>query len=115
LRTTDSQANVASLGRSVAAVLWDFEQPDQKVSNHSVYTKLIPNRATAPVELEFTHLEPNAAYRLRVYRTGYDAKDAHSAYIGMGSPRQLLAEPVAHLNEETRDLPESDNSLHSKS
>jgi xylan 1,4-beta-xylosidase len=111
LRTTDPQAMLASHSGNLAAVIWDFEQPNQKVSNRSFYTKLIPNEAAAPVELHVTHLVPNEAYRLEVHRTGYRANDAYSAYIEMGSPKELSAEQVAHLNELTRDLPETDKTV----
>jgi xylan 1,4-beta-xylosidase len=94
-------------------VIWDYEQPDQKVSNRSFYTKLIPANAAAPVELQVTHLVPNTAYRLQVHRVGYHANDAYSSYIEMGSPKELSAEQIAHLNELTRDLPETDKVLRS--
>ncbi|MGO9338704.1 MAG: GH39 family glycosyl hydrolase [Terracidiphilus sp.] len=115
LRTNDTQAMLATEQGNLAAVIWDFEQPDQKVSNRPFYTKLIPNRATAPVEFEITHLPPNEAYRLEVHRTGYHANDAYSAYIEMGSPKELTAEQVAHLNELTRDLAETDKAVRSSS
>ena len=35
LKTTDPQAMLATQDGDVAAVIWDFEQPDQKVSNRS--------------------------------------------------------------------------------
>jgi xylan 1,4-beta-xylosidase len=54
---------------------------------------------------------PNEAYRLEVHRTGYRANDAYSAYIEMGSPKELSADQVAHLNELTRDLPETDKTV----
>jgi xylan 1,4-beta-xylosidase len=113
LRTNDPQAMLATQGGNVTALIWDFEQPDQKVSNRSFYTKLIPARAAAPVELHVTHLVPNADYRLEVYRTGYRANDAYSAYIEMGSPKELNASQIAHLNELTRDLPETDKTVRS--
>ena len=115
LRTTDPQAMLASQGGNVTAVIWDFEQPDQKVSNRPFYTKLIPAHAAAPVQLQITHLVPNAAYRLEVHRTGYRANDAYSAYIEMGSPKELTAAQIAHLNELTRDLPETDKAVRSGS
>jgi xylan 1,4-beta-xylosidase len=107
LKTSDPQAMLATQGGNVTAVLWDFEQPDQKVSNRPFYTKLIPAHAAAPVELQVTHLAPNTAYHLEVHRTGYHANDADSAYIEMGSPKELTAAQIAHLNELTRDLPET--------
>ena len=108
LTTTDPQAMLATHNGNIAAVIWDFEQPDQKVSNRPFYTRPIPNRAAAPVQLQVTHLVPNADYRLEIHRTGYHANDAYSAYIEMGSPRELTAAQIAQLNELTRDLPEID-------
>jgi xylan 1,4-beta-xylosidase len=63
--------------------------------------------------LQVTHLVPNTAYRVEVYRTGYHANDADSAYIEMGSPKQLTAAQIAHLNELTRDLPAIDKVMQS--
>lgn len=108
LRTTDPMAMVASEGGNLTAVIWDSEQPEQKVSNRSFYTKLIPSHAAAPVQLQVTHLAANASYRVEVRRTGYHANDAYSAYIELGSPKELTPEQDAHLNELTRDLPEVD-------
>jgi len=108
LKTSDPQAMFATQSGNVAAVIWDFEQPVQNVSNRSFYTKPVPSRAAAPVELQVTHLEPNAAYRLEVFRAGYHANDAYSAYIEMGSPKDLSTAQVAHLQELTRDIPEKD-------
>ena len=113
LKVSDSQALVATQGGNVTAVLWDFEQPEQKVSNRSFYTKLIPNHAAAPVQLRVMHLVANAGYRVEVYRTGYQANDAYSAFIEMGSPNTLTAEQVEHLNGLTRDLPETDKAVRS--
>jgi xylan 1,4-beta-xylosidase len=113
LKTSDPQAMLSTQGGNFAAVIWDFEQPDQKVSNRSFYTKLIPANAAAPVELQVTHLVPNAAYWLQVHRAGYHANDAYSAYIEMGSPKELTAEQIARLNELTRDAPETDKVLRS--
>jgi xylan 1,4-beta-xylosidase len=113
LKTSDPQAMLATQDGNVMAVIWDFEQPEQKVSNRSFYTKLIPAHAAPPAHFEVTHLLPNTAYRLQVFRTGFHANDAYSAYIEMGSPRSLTTAQVAHLNELTRDLPETDNLVRS--
>jgi xylan 1,4-beta-xylosidase len=115
IRTTDPQAMLAAHDGNLAAVVWDFEQPEQKVSNRSFFTKLIPNRAAAPVELQVTHLVPNAAYRVKVHRIGYHSNDAYSAFIEMGAPKSLTTEEVAHLNEITRDLPETDKRVRTSS
>lgn len=115
IATSDPQAMLSTRDGCFTGVIWDFQQPAQKVSNRSFYTRPIPNHPTAPVLLQVNHLAPNAAYRLRVYRTGYHANDAYSAYLDMGSPKQLTAAQVAHLNDLTRDMPETDKIVHSGS
>ena len=106
--TSDPQAMVSMKYGSVTAVVWDFEQPDQKVSNRPFFTRVVPNHPAAPAQLRLAHLAPSAAYRLRIYRTGYHANDAYTAYIEMGAPKQLSTEQIAHLNQLTRDFPEID-------
>jgi xylan 1,4-beta-xylosidase len=115
LRSADAQAMLATQDGNLAAVIWDFEQPDQKVSNRSFYTKPIPNHPSAPVRLRVTHLVPNGAYRVEVHRTGYRANDAYSAYIDMGAPKDLTAAQTSRLNELTRDMPETDRAVRSGS
>jgi xylan 1,4-beta-xylosidase len=115
LATSDAQAMLSAKDGEFTAVIWNFEQPDQKVSNRSFYTKLIPAHAAVPVQLRVTNLEPAAAYRLEVHRVGYHANDAYSAYIEMGSPRDLSAAQITSLNSLTRDLPETDKVVRSGS
>ncbi len=108
----DEQAMLATADGNLTAVIWDFEQPEQKVSDRPFYTKVIPVHPAAPVELQVTHLAPDAAYRLEVHRTGFHSNDAYSAYLEMGAPKGLSASEVAHLNELTRDLPEENRIVH---
>ncbi len=112
LETNDAQTLVATKEGRLRAVIWDFEQPEQKASNRSFYTKLVPAHSAAPVRLRVTHLAAGA-YRLEVHRTGYHANDAYSAYLEMGAPRNLSATQVARLNDLTRDLPETDRVVYS--
>jgi xylan 1,4-beta-xylosidase len=65
--------------------------------------------------LQVTHLLPGAAYRLDVYRTGYHANDAYTAYLEMGAPKDLSPKEIAHLNEITRDAAERDEILRAES
>jgi len=106
LNSGDAQSMITISKGDVAAVLWDFEQPQQNVSNRSFYTKLIPSVPTRPVELRISHMSPRAKYRLELHRTGYDVNDAYSAYIKMGMPKDLSADQIGQLNGLTRDLPE---------
>jgi xylan 1,4-beta-xylosidase len=113
LPTSDPQAMLSTRDGNFTGVLWDLEQPDQKVSNRSFYTKVIPSQPAGPIQLKITHLASNSTYRLEVYRTGYRANDAYTAYLDMGSPRELTATQLAHLKELTRDLPETDRLMQS--
>ena len=115
LASSDPQAMLSTKDGNFAGVIWYFEQPVQKVSNRSFYTKPVPSHPAAPVAMRVTHLVPNAAYRLEVYRAGYRANDAYTAYIEMGSPSVLTAAQIARLNELTRDLPETDKLVRSGS
>ena len=98
---------VATAAGSLTAVIWDFEQPQQTLSNRPFYTRLVPSHPAAPIHFQATHLPPRAAYHLEVYRTGYHTNDADSAYVQMGSPKDLTPAQIKHLNDLTRDLPET--------
>jgi xylan 1,4-beta-xylosidase len=89
-------------------LIWDFEQPEQKVSNRPFYTKLVPAHPASPVRLMVRHLAPGAEYRLEVRRTGFRKNDVLSQYIDWGRPKDLTAEQLARMKELTRDLPETD-------
>lgn len=111
----DSQTMLARDGANLTALIWDFEQPDQKVSNRPFYTKLVPNHPAPQVQLKITHLVSNAGYRIEVHRTGFHANDAYSAYLEMGAPKDLTPEQVAHLNVLTSDAPEKNQVVRSSS
>ncbi len=106
IATEDPQAMLATRGGNVTALLWDFQQPAQSVSDRPFYTKIVPAHRAAPVRLEVASLTPGGAYRVEVHRTGYHANDAYSAYLEMGSPKDLSAQQLARLTALTRDLPE---------
>jgi xylan 1,4-beta-xylosidase len=113
LTTSDPQAMLSTKEGSFTGVIWDFQQPDQKVSNRSFYTKPIPSHPAEAVLLRITHLAANSAYRFELYRTGYHANDAYTAYLEMGSPKELSFEQISKLNEGTSDLPQADKMLES--
>jgi xylan 1,4-beta-xylosidase len=106
--TSDPQAMLAVNDGNVSAVIWDFEQPEQKLSNRPFYTKLVPAHPASPVRLVVRHLTPGTDYRLEVFRTGYRKNDALSEYIDMGRPKDLTTEQLARMKDLTRDLPETD-------
>jgi xylan 1,4-beta-xylosidase len=46
-------------------------------------------------------------YAVQIYRTGFKANDAHTAYIEMGKPKTLSNDQLAQLQELTTDKPET--------
>jgi xylan 1,4-beta-xylosidase len=112
--TNDPQAMLSTTNGNFTGVIWDFEQPDQQVSNRSFYTKMLPSHPAAAVHLQFVHLRPNAACRLEVYRTGYRANDAYTAYLEMGTPKELSPSQIEQLDELTRDTAETDKVIKSR-
>jgi xylan 1,4-beta-xylosidase len=103
----DKQVMAATDGTRTAALIWDWQQPDQKISNRPFYTHLVPNSPSAPADLAFAHLAAGF-YRVRAYRTGYRHNDAYSAYIDMGMPKSLDPRQLRQLQDLTRDAPEVD-------
>jgi xylan 1,4-beta-xylosidase len=106
----DRQAMAASDGRKAEALVWNWEQPAQKVSDRPFYTRIVPAIPAAPVHLAFAHLRPGA-YRLAVHRTGFQHNDAYSAYLDMGRPPRLTPAQLAELQALTRDLSEAEKVL----
>jgi xylan 1,4-beta-xylosidase len=108
LRTSDPEAMLSTDAGTIQVVLWDFQQPEQKVSDRPFYTKIMPSHPAAPVTFRATHLVPGSTYRVLVHRTGFHSNDAYSAYLEMGAPTNLNAAQIAFLNALTRDLPAVD-------
>ncbi|UGQ44552.1 GH39 family glycosyl hydrolase [Massilia endophytica] len=103
----DGQAMAAGDGKAIRAVLWDFHQPQQPVSNRSFYTRVFPAVQSAPLALKVRNAKPGK-YRLQLRRTGFRANDAHTAYIEMGMPDSLAPDQLKQLTELTADKPEID-------
>jgi xylan 1,4-beta-xylosidase len=104
----DASAMAAVDARHVSMVLWDWHQPEQKLSNKPFYTRLVPATPGAPITADLRHVAPGR-YRLIVRRTGFRANDPMSAYIDMGMPDSLSPAQLGKLQALTRDLPERDS------
>jgi xylan 1,4-beta-xylosidase len=103
----DSQAFAATGNGNVSAVIWDFQQPQQKLSNRPFYSRIVPSTPSRSLRVSVRNLS-SGNYRLEVHRTGFRANDAYSAYIDMGAPRELTPTQLDRLNLLTRDLSEID-------
>jgi xylan 1,4-beta-xylosidase len=108
--STDEESILTTDGKNTAALVWEWEPPNQTVSNRPFYTKLVRNAPAPTVRLTFKNVRAGR-YRLMVRRTGLRANDAYSAYIDMGSPVSLNAEQLDTLQKLTRDLPETDSMI----
>jgi xylan 1,4-beta-xylosidase len=107
LRTTDAQSWVTRDAKGVQVLAWDFQTPDQgKKSNRPYYTAVQPTRDGTPLTLALKGMKPGT-YTMQVYRTGFKANDAHTAYLEMGKPKTLDASQVAQLQALTQDKPET--------
>jgi xylan 1,4-beta-xylosidase len=103
----DKQVMASTNGAKIAAVVWDFQQPEQPVSNRSFYSRVLPAKESKPATLQLRHVKPGK-YRLQVHRTGFKANDAYTAYVEMGAPKTLTPEQLGQLQALTKDAPESD-------
>lgn len=104
---TDDHVMAATDGRRIAALVWDWQQPVQTVSNKPFYTRQVPATASKPVAVRFEHV-PAGTYRLVVRKTGYRRNDPLSLYIDMGMPKALDPAQLGRLQQATADLPEQD-------
>ncbi|WP_184335828.1 GH39 family glycosyl hydrolase [Povalibacter uvarum] len=106
----DTESFISTSPSRTAIVLWDWEHPDQNVSNRSFYTKATPTRPAPSADLVFRALPPGS-YRLEVRRTGYRANDAYTAYLEIGSPKDLTRSQLQQLNELTVDNAETNRQV----
>ena len=93
-------------GKGLQVLAWDWQQPDQgNRSNRPYYTTVQPTRDAFALTLDLKGLKPGS-YAVQIYRTGFRANDAQTAWLEMGKPKTLTPEQVARLQAQTLDKPE---------
>ncbi len=92
------------------ALIWDYHQPVFKVKNATFFVVKRPAQPVAPALMQVKGLSPGH-YTVTIFRTGFQANDAYSAYLDMGRPKSLSAEQLAVLQKLSQDLPESSTAL----
>jgi xylan 1,4-beta-xylosidase len=107
LRSGDDRAILSRTGDGFAGLVWDYTTPEQSESDRPFFRKLRPATSLAPIDLTVTRLRPGL-YRLKIFRTGFEANDAYSHYIEWGSPKDLSAPQIAALQKLSDDTPETD-------
>lgn len=103
--TGTDRALAATEGGRTNILLWDWTQPEQKLSNRPFFTRVLPARSAPDRRIQFASL-PAGSYRLTVRRTGFRANDAHTRYLEMGSPTSLTPAQLGELQNLTTDKPE---------
>ncbi|MYM65600.1 beta-xylosidase [Pseudoduganella sp. FT55W] len=106
IKTADAQSYAAKDGSGVQVLAWDFQTPKQGRSNRGFYTTVQPTRDGAPISVDLKGFKPGA-YTVNVYRTGFEANDAHTAYLKLGSPKTLTPRVVERLQALTMDRPQT--------
>ena len=106
LKTTDAQSYVTWDHNVLKILAWDFVQPVQDKSNRPFYTKVVSAQPVQSLCLSLENMPPGQ-YRVTVYRTGFDANDAYSAYLRMGSPTSLTDHQLQQLQATTTDKGET--------
>ena len=110
LPSDDPESIITWDGKTLKTLVWHFRQPEQKQSNRSFYTRVQPATSAPDVRLQIGGLAPGS-YRVSIRRTGFDANDAYTAYLRMGSPSMLSAAQLRQLQNLTADKP-STSELH---
>ncbi len=106
----DDQLLAATQDGRTAVLAWNWTQPAQTISNRPFFTKVLPARRSDPLRLNFNGLAPGR-YRLSLHRTGFEANDAHTQYLKMGSPKVLSTQQLYTLQRAAQDLPEIERTI----
>ena len=106
LDTGDSRSIAAVRGETVQLLAWRYEPPVQDVSDRSFYTRIREPRPAEPLRIALSHLSPGA-HMISLRRIGFEANDAHTEWLRMGSPATLDAGQIERLNSLTRDTAET--------
>ena len=107
VQTTDKQSWVTKDANGVQVLAWDFQTPDMgKKTNRPFFGAVQPTKNATPLTLSLKGMKPGT-YHVQVYRTGFKANDAYTAYIEMGKPKTLTGDQLAKLQAQTVDKPET--------
>jgi len=91
----------------IQALVWDFTltRPDPLVNNQIFYKRDLPSHPKSNVTLALAGV-PAGQYSMAIYRVGYHANDAYSAYLDLGSPNQLTKPQVEFIKSKSDGKPE---------
>jgi xylan 1,4-beta-xylosidase len=98
LKNTDKQSIAATDGKgNVQVLLWDYTYTlPPRTNNQHYFIRDLPAKGKGQVDVDLKGLQPGS-YTLATSQVGYRRNDAFTAYVGMGSPRQLTIRQVKDL------------------
>ncbi|AKC82798.1 glycoside hydrolase [Verrucomicrobia bacterium IMCC26134] len=108
LQTVDTASWVCRDKRGgIQALIWDYslEQPAPTESNQVHYKRDLPSHSKWNTTLKLSGVSAGQ-YTLSVYRVGYRANDAYSAYMDTGSPSQLSRAQIDYIKSMSDGKPE---------
>jgi xylan 1,4-beta-xylosidase len=108
LKSSDA-ASIVCTNKSggIQSLIWDFTltHPDAGVNNQVYYKRDLPSHPKSRATLALSGVPPGQ-YAMTVYRVGYRANDAYSAYVDLGSPNQLSKSQVDYIKSMSNGRPE---------
>jgi xylan 1,4-beta-xylosidase len=113
LKTNDPDSWITtSPDGGVQALVWNFTytHPGKKINNQNFYNHDLPSSPKDKVTINLAHLS-EGTYTLEVFKVGYRANDAYTAYLSMGAPNQLTKAQVAELKAVSTGAPLSSSEV----
>ena len=111
--TDDSQSWITkSNDGSVQALVWDYSPitPPAGQTDQVFYKQKLPPSDKGELALNLANIR-NGKYRMAVYEIGYKQNDAFTAYVEMGSPKQLARSQLDTLKNVSSGEPVSQNEV----
>ncbi len=102
-----------SASGNVQVLLWDFTitHPGDSVNNETYYKRDLPSKRKGHTSISLKNI-PSGNYRLNIYKTGYGANDAYTAWYKMGSPIFPTPEQISTLKQENNGKPALSSVVH---
>lgn len=112
LKNTDTQSFATTDNKgNVQLLLWDVTYTlPENTNNQQYYIKDLPAADKGKVSVQIQGLK-KGRYKLTTSQVGYEKNDAFTAYIKMGSPKQLTKAQVSTLKAVATGKPSSEKSI----
>jgi xylan 1,4-beta-xylosidase len=104
LQNADARSWLTKSGDDVQVLLWDFSLLPQTEGDKAFYRRLHPPADALSAELQLAGMRPGS-YEVEIYKTGYNNNEAYSSYLQMGMPKDLSADQLRRLEQQTADQP----------